>query len=210
MLQISVGCIQVLVRPKAWYPDHIKFWELQSWGPNACLTKASHQIAPPVCQPLTQHLAQQPPKAKRVLSPHWFHEHSSQLLGEKGHTLPASLTSLRHTRQKKPALLLPVSCLWQCPWFFCLCFTISKPCKTGRWPQLYLTLSPHPVVPLLESSQASSLPTCPRGCSGGDGGSCNSQQLTPPEDWPFQASLSPLELSSSAPTKLENSFLKWS
>lgn len=35
MLQISVGCIQVLVRPKAWYPDHIKFWELQSWGPNA-------------------------------------------------------------------------------------------------------------------------------------------------------------------------------
>lgn len=41
------------------------------------LTKASRQIAPPACQPLTQHLAQQPPKAKRVLSPHWFHEHST-------------------------------------------------------------------------------------------------------------------------------------
>lgn len=41
------------------------------------LTKASHQIAPPACQPLTQQLAQQPPKAKRVLSPHWFHEHST-------------------------------------------------------------------------------------------------------------------------------------
>lgn len=36
MLQVTVGCIYVLARPKTWYLDHIKFWELRRRGPKLC------------------------------------------------------------------------------------------------------------------------------------------------------------------------------
>lgn len=50
MLQISVGCIYVLARPKTWHLDHIKFWELRRRGPKLCPNRGL-PLECPTCLP---------------------------------------------------------------------------------------------------------------------------------------------------------------
>lgn len=132
--------------------------------------------------------------------------------GREGHAVSASPPSLRHIGEKQPALLLRfLSRLWQCRWLFCLCFMISNTMQA--WEVTTMIIDSEPPPSCGTSGKFSSLFSSPHF----PGGSLvamvvpaipsNSLLL---EDWPFQSSLAPLELSSFAPTKWKNSFLKWS
>lgn len=215
MLQISAGCIQELVRPKTWDPDHIKFWELQSWGPNVCPNQGQPSGCPtglpfPHLAPVTS----SPQKLNVFSVPTGF---TKTLLcppaaGREGPCCPRlpTLTEAHRTEAAYTAPSLPVYTMTASMAFLSLFYDIQHHASltddhndNWLWAPTQLWHFWKVLKPLL-------FPTFPRGFSGGYGASCNSQKLTPPRALTLSVLPGTPKLSSFAPTKWENSFLKWS